>query len=43
MKRFIKDLIIDEFKIWFESVGEKFFRVIQVFEWFYKKNVIDVM
>ncbi|ADQ46503.1 radical SAM enzyme, Cfr family [Caldicellulosiruptor kronotskyensis 2002] len=43
MKRFIKDLTIDELKIWLESVGEKPFRATQIFEWLYKKNATDVM
>ena len=41
MKPFIKNLLIEEAEILFESIGEKSYRAKQLFNWLYEKNVLS--
>ncbi len=38
-KKNIREYSLPELKVYFESIGEKKFRAIQVYEWLWKKNV----
>ena len=37
-KQNIRHLSLDELKAYFEQIGEKRFRAMQVYEWIWKKN-----